>query len=119
MADGELGFKETSDTGSLAKNINNPAACDLDRSTMTSGGQGPRVGGSVEKAHSQVESTMVGNFETLDETSGAGPSFKNNSNNSKTSLPGRSQDKYEITNKTFVMRLRGSQNLVSIAVWKR
>ena len=33
MADGELGFKETSGTGPLTKNINNPAACDLDRST--------------------------------------------------------------------------------------
>ena len=52
MADGELGFKETSGTGPLAKNINNPAAGDLDRSTMTSGGQGPRVRGSVEKAQS-------------------------------------------------------------------
>ena len=61
MADGELGFKETSGTGPLTKNINNPSACDLDRSTMTSGGQGPRVTSSVE-ASSQVESTTVGEF---------------------------------------------------------
>ena len=33
MADGELGFKETSGTGPLTKNFNNPAVCDLDRST--------------------------------------------------------------------------------------
>ena len=45
---------------------------------LTSGGQGPRVRGSVEKAHSQFENTTVGNFETLEETSGAGPSFKIN-----------------------------------------
>ena len=78
IADGELGFKETSGTGLLPKNIKNPSACDLDRSTMTSGGKGPRVRGSVEKALSQFENTTVGNFETLEETSGAGPSFKIN-----------------------------------------
>jgi len=45
---------------------------------LTSGGKGPRVRGSVEKANSQFENTTVGNFETLEETSGAGPSFKIN-----------------------------------------
>ena len=58
----------------------------LERSTMTNGGQDPRVVGSVEKASSQFESTTVGKFEILEEISGAGPSIKNiynNSNNSK------------------------------------
>ena len=48
-------------------------------SLMNLGGNtGSRVRGSVEKAHSQFENTTVGNFETLEETSSAGPSFKIN-----------------------------------------
>ena len=57
MADGELGFKETSGSDPLVRV--------------------PELV-SVEKTHSQFENTTVGNFETLEETSGAGPSFKIN-----------------------------------------
>ena len=106
MADGGLGFKGTSGTGPLEKNISNPVACDLDKSTMTNGGQGPRVRGSVEKANSQFENTTVGNVETLEETSGAGPSVKN----SRISSPGRSQDKYESTNKNKSNESEGNRN---------
>ena len=35
----------------------------FERSTMTNGGQDPRVEGSVEKASSQFESTTVGKFD--------------------------------------------------------
>ena len=66
---------------------------------MASGGQGPRVRGSVEKTRSQFESTTVGKFKVLEETGGAGSSIKNNnSNNSKIPMPGRSQGKSESTN---------------------
>ena len=37
----------------------------FERSTMTNGGQDPRVEGSVEKASSQFESTTVVKFEIL------------------------------------------------------
>ena len=73
---------------------------------MTSGGQVPRVRGSVEKANSQFENTTVGNIETLEETSGAGSSSKNN----RISYPGRSQDKYESTNKNKSNESEGNTN---------
>ena len=77
MADGELGFKETSGTGPWLKtSITLQHVIWIE--ALTSGGQGPRVRGSVEKANSQFENTTVGNFETLEETSSAGPSFKIN-----------------------------------------
>ena len=93
-----LGFKETSGTGSLPKNTNNPATGTSDRSNMTSGGPGPGVNGSVE-AYNQMESTTIGNFESLEETSNAGPSYKNNNGSSNFS-PGQSQDNCESTEKT-------------------
>ena len=105
MARRGLGFKETSGTGSLDKNTNNPATCTLDRSTTTSGGQGPRVNGSVE-AYNKIESTTVGNFESLEETSNAGPSSKNNNGSSKFS-PGQSQDNCESTKETNSIESEG------------
>ena len=44
------------------KNINKPAAYDFEKSTMTSGAQGPSVRGSVE-ASSPFKSTTVGKFD--------------------------------------------------------
>ena len=73
---------------------------------MTSGGQVPRVRGSVEKANSQFENTTVGNIETLEETSGAGSSYKNN----RISYPGRSQDKYDSANKKKSNESEGNTN---------
>ena len=44
---------------------------DFERSTMTSGGRGPRVRSSVE-ASSQVKITTVGKFEVLEVSDAAG-----------------------------------------------
>jgi len=58
------------------------------------------------KSLSQFENTTVGNFESLEETSGAGSSFKIN----RISYPGWSQDKYESTNKNKSNESEGNTN---------
>ena len=93
MVDRDLGFKETGGAGSSVKNkmYNSKSCHDFKRSTMASGGQGPRVRGSVEKTHSQFKSTTVGKLKIMEETGGAGSSVKKH-------MTGRSQGKNESTN---------------------
>ena len=53
-----------------------------------------------------LKNTTVGNIETLEETSGAGSSYKNN----RISYPGRSQDKYDSANKKKSNESEGNTN---------
>ena len=109
MASRGLGYKEISGTSSLDKNTNNPVTGNLNRSTMTSRSQSPRVNGSVVEAYNQFKSTTVENFESLEETSNAGSSSKNDNSNSK-SFPGRSQDSCESTIKIHPTVSEGMEN---------
>merc|ERR1712121_629135 len=70
---------------------------------------GPRVNGSVVEAYNQFKSTTVENFESLEETSNAGSSSKNDNINSKSFL-GRSQDSCESTIKIHPTVSEGMEN---------